>query len=444
MRNAGNVALFAFLCVVGPMSAQSPKATDLLQQADKYSRAGDSVAALKAYIDAVEIDPSVEKLDLIRSYQTSMPLAFMKTDEEKKVWRAEQELTNAALRMYVSRHPDDWDALGPLSRSDLLLDRPADAEKVLRGFLARHPDSVAAHRELVGVYSKEEKLTDAFSEAERLAQLPSCEPKDAALAGETANQLLLKQYHEPSPARTETLTRAEATLNRALERDPENFDALVQLYVLLRDRARTETDPQRAAALTKQADDLRVRARATLERREEITDPRTVSRNWGVSIVQGSHSQSANLARIMYLKRSPFTIKVGAPDVTPIGLNVFNRDSVERRIHEGFRFDRDCKPIVAFCGGTAFAEEDLNPRKALNVSEEGFHNLYHDSATDSRWNRVKKSFVDFALERDVAVIDDKPIEKLPYCRLFLTFVRRDNDSGVLRADEVIRIVLQFE
>ena len=437
-------AFAVLLCIAAPMLAQSPKATELLQQAHKASHAGDSIGALRAYIEAVKIDPTVESLDLIASYEIPIPRAFLKTDPEKKSWREERELTGEALRMYVARHPDEWGAVRALSRTDVKIDRPADAEKLLGGFLARHPGNVGAHRELVDVYTAQSKLTDALTEAERLAQLPSCEPKDAALAGEIAYQLISTRYKETSPARTEMLQRGEAVLARALQRNPENLDALLAMNALLLDRARNETNPERQAALMKQLEEVRGRSRALLERKKALADPRPISRDWGVTILQGGYSESANVTTTMHLQRAPFTIEVSAPAPSPVGLNVLDSDAVARGIHEGFRIPDDCKAIVAFCPGTAFAEDDRNVRRALNVAKDGYHYLNYDSETDNRWSRVKKTIAGYTMARDVAVLDDKPLEATSFCRLFLTIVRRNNDGGVLRADEIIRIVLQFD
>ena len=169
-----------------------------------------------------------------------------------------------------------------------------------------------------------------------------------------------------------------------------------------------------------------------------------VQQPWDILLIQNGAVVPPDEGGVINLNRAPFTIRLRSQrKYIPLQLNALEDDTTFKRIQPGFRMHEDCqgKTLPPFCAGTAMAEDDFNIAKRLVLSKGNVHYIYYTSDKEYRWSRVDTRAGIF--DRDVALIGDTPIEKTSMARLFLTFVARDNDFGVLREDEIRKITIRF-
>lgn len=123
MRRLAFVGVVLLLFHPLTMDAQS------LQLADQRRAAGDHAGALRAYMEAVDADPSVASLERLRRYAGAENLIFTTREAAERHDRQRKEAKEphiAALRQYLKLHPDNRDAL-----VDLVFVLPDDERRAL-------------------------------------------------------------------------------------------------------------------------------------------------------------------------------------------------------------------------------------------------------------------------------------------------------------------------
>ncbi len=166
-----------------------------------------------------------------------------------------------------------------------------------------------------------------------------------------------------------------------------------------------------------------------------------VDQQWQVEVVQNGQVLPEDGGQVK-LARAPFTLRVLLPDAVPVKLNVLDTDANFIAIQPGFVFTADC--MVALCTGMDVAEERLNPQKALFVDPLSTHYLYYNGPEDHRWSRAAFTSAGAVFERDVAVLNDTPVEQFQDPALYLLFLVNRDNPDVVDPGELKKLILAFQ
>jgi hypothetical protein len=159
-----------------------------------------------------------------------------------------------------------------------------------------------------------------------------------------------------------------------------------------------------------------------------------------VQVVQGGATLPEENGAVR-LARAPFTLRVILPSPGPVKLNASTGDENFQALQPGFVFTEDC--MVALCTGMDVAEERLNPSQVLFVDVELTHYLYYAGPDDHRWSRADVATGPAVFERDVALLNDVPVEQTAELALFLLFYYDLANPQQIDPGELRRITLLF-
>jgi hypothetical protein len=163
--------------------------------------------------------------------------------------------------------------------------------------------------------------------------------------------------------------------------------------------------------------------------------------DWTVEIVQGDLVSEAGMTDVT-LARAPFTIRVRMDTPQAVKINALDTDANFIAIQPGYTFTADC--VVALCTGMDVAEDRLNPQQMLFVDPLSTHYLYYQSPEDHRWSRAEVTADGAVFERDVALLNDQPVEQYPSPALFLLMFVNDSNPEVVDEGELRKITLLFQ
>jgi hypothetical protein len=163
--------------------------------------------------------------------------------------------------------------------------------------------------------------------------------------------------------------------------------------------------------------------------------------SWAVEVAQNGTTLPLENEAVR-LARAPFTLRVRLPAPGPVKLNASTSDQNFQALQPGFVFTDDC--LVALCTGMDVAEERLNPGQTLFVDVELTHYLYYACADDHRWSRADVSAEAAVFERDVALLNDIPVEQTAEPVLFLLFYYDQANPQQIDPGELKRIALLFQ
>lgn len=161
---------------------------------------------------------------------------------------------------------------------------------------------------------------------------------------------------------------------------------------------------------------------------------------WTVEVVQNGQVASAEADQVR-LARAPFTLRVTLPQPLPVKLNASGDDANFIALQPGYVFTEDC--FDALCTGMDVAEDRLNPTQVLFVDPQSTHYLYYQAPDDHRWSRAVVDASGAVFERDVAVLNDFPIDQFPGSELYLLFFVDSGNPGVIDPGELRKITLLF-
>lgn len=399
---------------------------------------------------AVAAQLSAQMTELERSLGMAAPVPlFQPTDEQKKEFEKAEAAYVAALRKYIAKHPLDMNALRELS----LRVPVEEAQKLLAVYAAAHPDDPELYRTRALLWMRAEQAPRMFADLEKMVAL---EPRNADshyMQGVSYYEVVAK-HSPPEKEKREYIRRGIAALDKALELRPDYFESMVYKQLLLRQQALLESEPAIAQLRVVEADVIRAAAVSAIAKRKaevaelgaEIASDADLARStvWRVAILQKGAYVGSDASGRVFLDRAPFTIRVALQQNAPVMLNAFDKPTVMNRVVGGFRIPAQCKPIVAFCGGTALAEGNKNAEKQLFLDAEGMHYLFYDSPEDHRWSRVQLRDDGVSIfDREVARLGDTPIEKSTIEDLYLLFgVVLDNDDQ-LSDRELRKVKIEF-
>jgi hypothetical protein len=90
------------------------------------------------------------------------------------------------------------------------------------------------------------------------------------------------------------------------------------------------------------------------------------------------------------------------------------------------------------------AEERLNPGQMLFVDAELTHYLYFAAPDDHRWSRAEVSPEAAVFERDVAFLNEIPIELAADPAIYLLFFVNEQNPEMIDPGELKKIALIFQ
>lgn len=134
-----------------------PAARALLERADARLAANDHSGAIRAYIEAVKADPAAASLEDIHKYEPLPP--FSSAGNEPQIAK-DEKLRGDALRQYLQIHPGDW----PATQDLLTVVTPAEAETLLRPFLAARPRDPELYRTRATLRAKAGRWSDSLDD----------------------------------------------------------------------------------------------------------------------------------------------------------------------------------------------------------------------------------------------------------------------------------------
>jgi hypothetical protein len=324
------------LLLAVPINAETPKAKALLETAATLHDADDNAGAMKAYLEAVNEDPTVESLLLIEKYFPSLHSVSPPTEEQVKRFAAIEPLARETLRQYIGRHPDDLAAMDAWAE---LVGPPAvnEIEAPLRSYTSRHQQDPAPHRVWSHLYTAEGRAVDAIREGETFAQLSPCDDQAEYVVGLTAYEAATRRFTQASDTRSDVIHRGMKAFKRAIEKTPDNVAAMTYLGLLEREEARTEKDPARAETLTKEADGWKARAMALVQK-QRTENKTALDRDWDVWILQEKTiALASDNPGVVQLVRQPFQIQIQQPSESAVEVWLSAGDAKETLLGDGAR-----------------------------------------------------------------------------------------------------------
>jgi hypothetical protein len=251
--------------------ALQPAALALLKRADALHGTGDNAGALEAYIEAVKTDFNAVDLGTIARYAPfrystiAPPPSRPGTapSDEQAVARV-SSLQLAALRQYLQRRPDDWEATQALLP---LIDLP-EGEALLAPLFKSRPRDPELYAARAALHRHHGHFSTAVEYAAKAADLDPMNSERHVLVGVSAhtaiaeNGAILRQDQKHI-----LIGLGLAALKRAETLRPEYFESLVYRSLLLRQKAVLETDPSARKKLIAEADETRQEASDIVARR---------------------------------------------------------------------------------------------------------------------------------------------------------------------------------
>lgn len=186
----------------GPARRLLGRTYQALGRVEEAERQTKRAAGLTYYVDP--IDPWLEALvDLSRD--STFLLKYARICES----RGQFERAVALTRLAVESVPDDFDAVDQFAVRTIRYGKPAEALPHVEQFLARHPDSAAAHGSMGVVLDAIGRPKESISE---FGKAIAINPNDATFYGNAARVM----------ATQKRTAEAEQLLNEAIARMPES------------------------------------------------------------------------------------------------------------------------------------------------------------------------------------------------------------------------------
>lgn len=221
--------------------------------------------AIALYDSARKLDPDFAEIDRMIGYSY---IGLYRPDEEgaENEQLADRAITE--LRKYLQKRPEDEVAREALINLLLNADRTTDAIAFFLTELEANPNSLEAARSVARLYAQQGDFNKALEWYEKVAKLDN----NNAEAFYTYGVVVYEKVAKNPPASTEeTLQMIEsgkAALQRAIDLNPEYFEANVYMNLLFREQAKLFDDPAQQQELYAKADVYRNKAIAITKARK--------------------------------------------------------------------------------------------------------------------------------------------------------------------------------
>jgi tetratricopeptide (TPR) repeat protein len=221
--------------------------------------------ALEQFQKGLELDPSAtfawRSVGL-----TAMALYRPGVETEENQQYA--EIAIDAFKRYVRAYPHDEKAEEYL---DTMLINAGRYDEALARLKAQPAGKPGVHQAIVTVLSRAGRYDEALAWAQR----PEAGKLDPQVFYAIGVACWDKSYNDPmldSVARGRVVDTGLAATKRALELKPDYFEAMAYYNLLFREKAKLETDPEKAAEWTKLADEWMQKAIALREREKRAEE----------------------------------------------------------------------------------------------------------------------------------------------------------------------------
>ena len=242
------------------------KAKQAIKQGNEYFKAQKYETALAKYQEAQKLDPDEVKL------KKNIGLAYMGlyqpgSKHAKDVEYAGKAIEN--LKEYVTAHPEDKKAREFLVSMYLATDRYDDAIVFYEQMLKSDPKDSRAMGSIASMYFKKGDFDKGMEWQRRVAEAEGGKPDPWIMIGVQAWD---RSYHYPDldPAtRSHIVDEGMNALNKALEIKSDSFEALTYVNLLWREKAKMETDPEKAKEYTDNANKYLAQALELRKKQQE-------------------------------------------------------------------------------------------------------------------------------------------------------------------------------
>ena len=399
------------------------RAAELRQQALQLSAQADNLGALRAYRDAVELDPSRQSFGELRSFVSTRGLS----DADKE---ALQALATEMTLAYAAKHKDEWTPVALLVQ----VAQPSVAEKSITSWLAANPNDISALSARATVRAKQKRYDDAIADWEKLIALDPHDPSRHFEIGSTLLDIFLEDETTDPAALRRAIARTERALRRARELQPSFAPATSHLGGLLELKSKLTDDGPEKVRLSAEAE--------TLQREGMAQMRKSAAKLFNiafVTITQGSHRAHITDRDVVTLERAPFEIELTIGQAVPVLLNVHDTDAIQRATDRGFRLESACTASGPFCPANFVKESPRNADQRLLPGPRASHNLYFQSAEDHAWSEVSEK----RFRRVVSKIGDVPLAAMKAKALYFTLVIDRDADGMLGLLEPLRFTMRF-
>ena len=166
------------------------------------------------------------------------------------------------VQKMIALDPSEPSAYFQLSKIYEDAGRYEEAEQQLLKARDARPNDPAVFNAIAGYYNRQgefEKTMEAFNKA---AELDPSNPQGYHQIGAYYQDKVAKDFRLTAAQKRDYVLKGIAAENKALELNPNYFEALLWKNILLRQQANVETDPAKQKELIREAEDLRNKAMA--------------------------------------------------------------------------------------------------------------------------------------------------------------------------------------
>lgn len=183
---------------------------------------------------------------------------------------------DAAIRellTYLRKRPNDRIAREALINLYLNAERTTDAINYFREWLKANPADLEAVRSVATLYAKQGNFNESLNWYEKITLLDAKNPESFYTYGVVCYEKVSKNPPADMAERMAIIEKGKNALRRAITMNPDYFEALVYLNLLLRQQATVETDPVKQQALVAEADKVRAQAVEIVKKRKAAAAP---------------------------------------------------------------------------------------------------------------------------------------------------------------------------
>jgi Tetratricopeptide repeat len=274
-RRFAFLPLLASLALAPPASSltgdDQARAGDLVRQGDSFFKACHYREALAAYEKARALDPGdVGLLKLVASSRAAFCAPSSKDPSNVQCLAK----AIAEYEEYLAKEPDDEKAA--MFLVTLSAEKYDDAIAYVKNFITKHPKDSQALQTVAMLYSKKGDYENSIHWQKKRAEL---EPNNAEVFYTMGVTAWDKSYNAPAAGvsrehgltpekRKEILAFGMASLDKAIQLNPDYFEAMLYKNLIYREDMKLEPDAAKQARLKANAEEWQKKALETRKARQ--------------------------------------------------------------------------------------------------------------------------------------------------------------------------------
>jgi len=250
---------------LGAAGCDKFRSKQLIREGNAYFKEQLYEDALKKYEAAQALDPSEVRLDKF------VAMGYMALYNPGSTHPKDQEALNRSIehfKKYLAAKPEDDKAAKFLVTTYMNAQKYDDAIKYFKELVAKHPQDSQAVQTIAMLYAKQGDYENSMEWQKRRGEL---EPNNSEVFYTMGVTAWDKSYNtmgiDASPdkgitneKRKEILDFGMAQLDKALQINPDYFEAMLYKNLLYRQYVRIEVDPAKIAELNAKANELQQKA----------------------------------------------------------------------------------------------------------------------------------------------------------------------------------------